>query len=121
LADDDPDLRTIAEVALSTVGGLVVRAVASGAEALAAAREEPPDVVLLDVMMPGLDGPSTLERLRAEPATRAIPVIFMTAKVQDHEVARYRALGAAAVIRKPFDPMTLAAQVRAIVAGQPPR
>lgn len=76
-----------------------------------------PDVILLDVMMPGLDGPTVFARLRERPVTARIPVIFMTAKVQTHELARYEALGAIGIIPKPFDPMTLADQVRRLVGG----
>ena len=77
-----------------------------------------PDVVLLDVMMPHLDGPGTLARIRQRPAHRATPVIFMTARAQPGEVDHYRALGALDVITKPFDPMTLAADVRAVLAAR---
>ena len=78
-----------------------------------------PDLVLLDVMMPDMDGPATLRALRQLPGMAALPVVFMTAKVQPQEVAEYRARGALDVIAKPFDPMTLAAQVREIWARQP--
>jgi CheY-like chemotaxis protein len=117
LVDDEPDIRRIAHLSLHRVGKMQVVMAASGAEALDLAARELPDVVLLDVMMPELDGPSTFQRLRALPATAGIPVIFMTAKAQKHEVEAFRALGAAGVIPKPFDPMTLAAEVRRIVAG----
>jgi two-component system, OmpR family, response regulator len=117
LVDDEPDIRRIAHLSLHRVGKLQVVMATSGAEALELAPRELPDVVLLDVMMPELDGPSTFQRLRALPATAGIPVIFMTAKAQKHEVEAFRALGAAGVIPKPFDPMTLAADVRRIVAG----
>jgi two-component system OmpR family response regulator len=106
LVDDDPDIRLIGEMALARVGNFAVQLAASGPEALTAAAAGP-DVILLDVMMPGMDGTATLARLRADPALASIPVIFMTAKVQDSEVARYRELGAQGVIAKPFDPMTL--------------
>lgn len=105
---------------LSVIGGLLedsyrVRVANSGERAIKVANGEPrPDLILLDVMMPGMDGPSTLARLRADPATAAIPVIFLTAKVQPPEVVHYQSLGALDVIAKPFDPMTLAAQVRQI-------
>ena len=112
--EDDADIRTIASLALEAVGGLTLQACASGAQALAHAAGFAPDLVLLDVMMPGMDGPTTLARLRDLPATRDVPVIFMTAKVQASEVQHYRALGALGVISKPFDPMTLAAQVQAL-------
>jgi CheY-like chemotaxis protein len=109
--EDDTDIRTIALMALETVGALQVRACASGAEAIEAAAGFGPDLLLLDVMMPGMDGMTTLARLREIPATAKTPVVFMTAKVQASEVEQYKALGAAGVITKPFDPMTLATQV----------
>jgi len=107
LVDDEDDIRTIARIALVDIGGVEAVVASSGKEALQLAITERPDLVLLDVMMPGLDGPSTLALLRAEPATADIPVVFLTAKVQRDEVARFRALGARGVIAKPFDPMTL--------------
>lgn len=117
LVDDDDDLRMIGEMALTNVGGFDVHVARSGEEALAIAERAAPDVILLDVMMPGLDGPTTFARLRERPATAAIPVIFMTAKVQTHELQRYQALGATGIIPKPFDPMTLSDQVRKLVEG----
>jgi len=116
--EDDADIRTIASLALEAVGGLTLQACASGADALAGAAAFAPDLLLLDVMMPGMDGPTTLARLREVPATRDVPVIFMTAKVQASEVQHYRALGALGVISKPFDPMTLASEVQALWAGR---
>ncbi len=113
-AEDEPDIQAVAKLALEMLGGFQVQVCANGAEALAAARDFTPDLILLDVMMPGMDGPSTLERLRADPGTAAIPVIFLTAKVQPAEVVHYQSLGALDVIAKPFDPMTLATQVRQI-------
>lgn len=112
--EDDPDIRAVAQMALEVVGGLKVCSCAGGREALQALMHCRPDVVLLDVMMPDLDGPATLALLREQPASRATPVIFMTAKAQGAEVDRFRALGAIGVITKPFDPMTLADQVRAL-------
>ncbi|TFY96195.1 response regulator [Ramlibacter humi] len=114
--EDDPDIRTIATLALETVGGFQLRACASGAEALDAAPAFNPHLLLLDVMMPGLDGPGTLAKLRQLPGMAATPVIFMTAKVQASEMEAYRSLGAIGVITKPFDPMGLAAQVRGMWA-----
>ena len=114
--EDEADIRTIAEIALQEFGGLIVQTAGSGAEALAMAAADPPDVILLDVMMPGMSGPTTLERLRRDPATAGVPVIFMTAKVQAHEVAEYKTLGALDVIPKPFDPVTLADTVKDIWA-----
>ena len=111
--EDDPDIRTVANLALATVGGYELRACASGQEAVDAAAEFRPDLLLIDVMMPGLDGPQTLSLLRQIPATASVPVVFMTAKVQPSELARYREMGVVDVIPKPFDPMRLADEVRA--------
>ncbi len=112
--EDEADIRDIIDLALGTVGGLALKPCASGEEAVGAISAFAPDLILLDVMMPGLDGPTTLARLRARPELAAIPAVFMTAKAQRHEVERFVALGAADVIAKPFDPMTLAEQLRAI-------
>lgn len=112
--EDEPDIRAIAQMALEAVGGFSVTACASGSEALAAAPTAQADLLLLDVMMPGMDGPSTLNALRALDATAKTPVIFMTAKVQAAEVAQYKELGAIEVIHKPFDPMELSAQIQRI-------
>jgi len=117
VVDDEPHLRRIGEICLRSVGGMDVSLAASGAEALTVAATARPDVILLDVMMPGMDGPTTLAGLRGQPETADIPIIFLTAKVQAHEVERYFELGAAGVIGKPFDPMTLADEIRHICAG----
>ena len=122
LVDDDDDIRSIGELALVRVGGMRTVLASSGAMALEVAAREQPHVVLLDVMMPGMDGLTTFRRLREQPATAAIPVVFVTAKVQRHEVQRYLDLGAIGVIGKPFDPMTLPDELRAIMArsrGEP--
>ncbi len=111
LIDDEPHIREVAEVSLEAVGGLDVEVAGSGAEGIEKAAEWRPAAILLDVMMPGLDGPSTLERLRAGEATRDIPVVFLTAKAQAAEQRRLLDMGVAGVITKPFDPMTLADRV----------
>ena len=116
LVDDEPDIRTIGKMSLTRVGKFDVRTAASGAEALKLVAERKPDVIILDVMMPEMDGPTTLAALRAESSTVSIPVILMTAKVLATEIEHWRSIGAAGVIRKPFDPMTLASEVRTIVA-----
>ena len=116
--EDEPDIRMVAQMALQAVGGFTVIACASGQEALDAAPGAAADLLLLDVMMPGMDGPSTLKALRALPATAGTPVIFMTAKVQAAEVAVYKGLGALEVIPKPFDPMELSAQIQRIWSEQ---
>lgn len=107
LVEDDPDIQAVAQLALVAVGGFQVRICGSGQEALASGPDFGPDLILLDVMMPEMDGPATLSALRRLPQTSATPVIFMTAKAQRHEIAAYQSLGAIGVITKPFDPMTL--------------
>ena len=117
LVDDEPDIRRIGQLALQRVAKWDVRLASSGPEALELAAERAPDLVLLDVMMPGMDGPTTLTNLRALGGLGKTPVIFMTAKVQRHEVDRYLALGAAGVIAKPFDPMSLAKEIQELLAS----
>jgi two-component system OmpR family response regulator len=110
--EDEPDIRAIAKLALEAVGGLVVELCSSGQEALQKAPLFKPDLILLDVMMPGMDGPSTLEALRKQNGTESLPIAFMTAKVQSTEIQRYTDMGAIGVIAKPFDPMQLANTVK---------
>jgi two-component system OmpR family response regulator len=112
--DDEKDIRTIARMALEMVGKFTVKACASGSEAVDVFADFGPDLVLLDVMMPEMDGPTTLARIRLLAGGEAIPVVFMTAKVQLHEVADLKKLGALEVIAKPFDPMTLSTSIRTI-------
>ena len=115
--DDEPDIRTIVQMALSLSNELTVHTGESGIQALQLARELKPDVLLLDVMMPGLDGPGTLHKMRADPATADIPVIFVTAKAMPREIAQFREMGAVGVIPKPFDPMQLINQLRTLWDG----
>jgi two-component system, OmpR family, response regulator len=115
--DDEPDIRQIVQMALGLLPNLTIHTADSGQQALELAHELRPDLLLLDVMMPGLDGPGTLSRLRADPQLKTLPVIFMTAKALPQEVARFRALGAVGVIAKPFDPMQLGRQVLALWDG----
>jgi two-component system, OmpR family, response regulator len=112
--EDDPDILTVATMALEAVGGFQVLACSSGRAAIERVAAFAPDLILLDVMMPSMDGPATLAELRRMPAAADVPVVFMTAKVQAREVAHYRELGALDVIAKPFDPMTLSETVRSI-------
>lgn len=112
VVDDEPDIRNLLRLCLAEVGGYGVDLCASGPEALARLETARPDLVLMDVMMPGLDGPATLAALRGRGL--GTPVIFLTAKVQAPEVAALKAQGALGVIAKPFDPMTLADEVRAL-------
>ena len=111
-AEDEPDIQAVAKLALEMVGGFKVLICGNGIEALAQVKDFAPHLILLDVMMPGMDGPTTLKHLRTNPATATIPVIFLTAKIQPAEVAQYQAMGALTVLAKPFNPMTLAAQVK---------
>jgi CheY-like chemotaxis protein len=114
--DDDPDILEIVAASLALDPGIEVRDCVSGADGLVAAAQWRPDLILLDIMMPVVDGPSTLRHLRDDPQTADIPVVFMTARsTQTHELDHFKSLGAAGVIVKPFDPMTLAASVRSYV------
>ncbi|MBB1521461.1 response regulator [Aquipseudomonas guryensis] len=112
--EDDPSIQAVARVALEAVGGFQVLSCSSGQDALDRVQGFAPDFILLDVMMPGMDGPQTLERLSHLVDISQIPVAFMTAKVQPNEIEHYRSLGAREVIIKPFDPMQLATQIRTI-------
>jgi len=111
--DDEDDIREVAKLSLEMVGGWEVLVARSGAEGLAMAQAETPDTILLDVMMPEMDGPSAFHKLQENPATQKIPVILMTAKVQVADQLRFKNLGVTSVIAKPFDPMQLASQVSA--------
>jgi CheY-like chemotaxis protein len=111
-ADDEDDIRTILRLALSLDADLDVHFVASGAEALAEAKAKRFDAVVLDGMMPGLNGYETCRRLKQDPTTAQIPIVFLTAKTQREETRRALALGAVACLTKPFDPLTIAGQLR---------
>ena len=110
--EDDPSIRMVTSVTLTKVGKLQVLSCESGPEALEKAPGFAPQLVLLDVMMPGMDGPATLEALRKSMDLDGVLVLFMTAKVQQNELEYYHSLGARDVIMKPFDPMTLTDQIR---------
>ena len=120
IIDDEADIRRVARLSLVKIGGMEVLDAASGAEGTRTAAAETPDAILLDVMMPGLDGPATLHALRADPRTAAIPVVFLTAKAMPEEVRRLLAMGVHGVLNKPFDPMTLPSQLRAALAPARP-
>lgn len=115
--DDEADLREIASMSLQIDPDFDVRTAASGELALAEARQWQPALILLDVMMPGMDGPATLAALQADPVTAAIPVAFITAKTHPRHVNDLRSLGARDVLAKPFDPMTLADTVKGLLAS----
>lgn len=112
--EDDPDIQAITVMVLETIQGFTLEACSSGSEALQKGPAFNPDLILLDVMMPNMDGPETLKGLREFSTLATTPVVFMTAKVQPQEVQAYLELGAVGVIAKPFDPMTLADQLREI-------
>jgi two-component system, OmpR family, response regulator len=114
--DDDPDIREIAELALGDLAGLTVAVGSSGLEALDLVRSFGPQLVLLDVMMPGMDGPTAMQQIHDDPEFGQLPVVFLTAKIQSDEVERYLRLGAVDVIAKPFDPLTLGDQLQEIWA-----
>jgi CheY-like chemotaxis protein len=115
VVEDEEDIRRLVRLSLERLGGWEVLDVGSGEEALLTAPGWHPDVVLLDVMMPGVDGPTVLQRLRGRPSTSTAQVIFLTARIQSAEVDRYLELGAAGVIAKPFDPVTLPKEIQKIV------
>ena len=111
IIDDEDGILEVAQASLEAPGGWRVLTARSGKEGLARAGTEHPDAILLDVMMPDLDGPATLQQLRASPATRSIPVVLLTTKVQSADWHRFASLGVQGVISKPFDPLRLAAQI----------
>ncbi len=112
--EDEPDIQAVAKIALETVGGFTVEICSSGFEAVEKASDFKPDLLLLDVMMPGMDGVSTLQELRKQPGLENIPAMFMTAKVRPSEVDQLRLQGAIDVIPKPFDPMTLSENLKSL-------
>lgn len=120
VVEDEEDIQTIASMALTSIGGFSIEVCSSGKEALEKAPVFKPDVILLDVMMPEMDGPTTLKELKKIPEIADTPVIFLTAKVQSREVEQYRNMGALDVISKPFDPMTLADNIKSIYFSSEP-
>jgi len=112
--DDEADIRTVAKLALERAGGFEVKAEESAERALQLLREWLPDLLLLDVMMPGMDGTELFSRLQADERYKKLPVVFMTAKAQPTEIDSYRELGVLDVIPKPFDPFTLGTQLQSI-------
>src|SRR6187402_3399162 len=111
LIDDEDDIREVASLSLETTTDWKITTASSGAEGIRKATAEQPDAILMDVMMPGMDGPTPFRALAKDPATASIPVILLTAKVQGVDQRRFADLGVAAVLFKPFDPMTLAQQI----------
>jgi CheY-like chemotaxis protein len=115
IIDDEDDIREVAALSLETVAGWDVTTASSGAQGLQRAVEYQPDAILLDVMMPGMDGPTTFRELRKNPATAHIPVLLLTAKVQSTDQRRFADLGVDAVLFKPFDPLTLSSQIAGVL------
>ncbi len=116
IIDDEQDVRYIVQMSLGRVGEMTVIEAASGEEGIALAKSEQPTFILLDMMMPGMDGAAVFRALRAEPETAAIPVVFLTAKAMASEIQRLKDLGAKGVVVKPFDPLALAQEIKAILA-----
>lgn len=117
LVDDEPDIREVVSLSLEAIGGWRVSSATTGRQGIALARSEHPDAILLDVMMPDVDGPATFERLQRDPQTCDIPVILLTATAQNGDDRGFARLGVAGVLTKPFDPTLLSGQVDAILAG----
>ena len=113
--DDEDDIREVAKVSLEMVGGWEALTASSGSEGLEKARAEQPDAILLDVMMPDMDGPATFHRLQDDAALRHIPVILLTAKVQANDRRQFAELGVRGVIAKPFDPLSLPREVSEVM------
>ena|SRR5487761_850082 len=119
IVDDEDAIREVTQVALETLSDWTVLTARSGREGIRLAAADRPDAILLDVMMPDMDGPATLQELAANPLTREIPVLFLTAKVQAADIRRLRGLGVKGVIAKPFDPLELAREVAEALGWEP--
>ncbi|HEY9683526.1 MAG TPA: response regulator [Drouetiella sp.] len=117
LVDDDPNIRRIAQIVLSNIGRYEVMLACCGADAIELATQSNPDLILMDVMMPDMDGPTTLTHIRSVPSLQNTPTIFITAKVQKHEMHVYKQQGALGVITKPFDPMHLCNEIDKLLAA----
>ncbi len=117
LIEDDPDIQKMVQLSLKYQGGHQVSVASGGKEGLAKAGAEMPDLILLDVMMPEMDGYETCKRLKADPATKHIPVVFLSARAQQSEIQKGRDLGAIGYLVKPFDPMSLSSQLEAMAKG----
>ncbi len=115
IIDDEDDIREVAALSLETVAGWEVIVANSGAAGVERAKKDRPDVILLDVMMPGMDGPTTFRELQKAPTTSSIPVILLTAKVQSADQRRFADLGVRAVLTKPFDPLLLSSQIESVL------
>ncbi len=119
IIDDEDDIREVAKISLEVVGGWEVSTSGSGSEGLVIAKDQQPDAILLDVMMPDMDGPATFKKLQREEATRNIPVILLTGKERPSEHDDFDSLGVRGVIAKPFDPLTLSSHVSQVLGWSP--
>lgn len=115
IIEDDEDVRCVANLSLSLIGGLQVVEAESGAQGIEMAAQEKPDAILLDLIMPEMDGSQTIAALKTNPDTAKIPVVFLTTRTLSEDSERMRNLGAAGILHKPFDPMTLASQLQEII------
>ena len=115
IIDDEDDIREVAALSLEATASWTITTASSGREGIATAARDQPEAILMDVMMPEMDGPTTFKQLQVNPATARIPVILLTAKVQGVDQRRFAGLGVAAVLFKPFDPLTLAAQISEVL------
>lgn len=118
IIDDEDDIREVAALSLETTANWKIFTASSGREGIKVAAAERPDAILMDVMMPEMDGPTTFKQLQLNPLTSGIPVVLLTAKVQGVDQRRFAGLGVAAVLVKPFDPLTLAQQIAGALGWQ---
>lgn len=114
LVEDDVDIQVITKMALETTGGFTVQVCSSGKEAIEKAPVFKPDIILLDVMMPQMDGPAVLKALREIPEVQSVPIVFLTARSQVREVERLKKMDVVDIILKPFDPMTIAKRIKSL-------
>lgn len=118
IIDDEDDIREVAALSLEATANWTILTASSGREGILVAALERPDAILMDVMMPEMDGPTTFKQLQLNPQTSGIPVVLLTAKVQGVDQRRFAGLGVAAILMKPFDPLTLAQQIAAVLGWQ---
>ncbi|MBY0359610.1 MAG: response regulator [Candidatus Obscuribacterales bacterium] len=118
IIDDEEDIRSIAAMSLGILGGMEVVEAESGEDGIAKAAETQPDAILLDMMMPVLDGPGTLVKLKENPQTKEIPVIFLTARSMNAELEKLKSMGATGFLAKPFDPTALSSQIKRIIGAE---
>lgn len=113
-AEDEPDVQTVVEITIQTMSNYEIKVCSNGKLLLDCVEEYNPDLILLDVMMPEMDGPTTFKHLKQDEKTKNIPVIFMTAKAQTHEVETFKQSGAIGIVTKPFDPLILCTEIEKI-------